>query len=295
MKKAVVYLFVFLFLAGLFQPDPLLAQRKEIIELQTSVRLLQEQVRELQRTLVERTTQLQTLVEQAVDAANRMRTTVADLERVVRESQANADARVDSLALQVQALRDSFDETSLRIAKLAEQLADARGVLQSVDARLTTAPPSVLPQQTLPGPAETPASAPAAPIPSADTLYAAGLRDFTTGKYDLARQQFADYLKFYGETPLAGNAQFYIGETYYQQKDYQRAISEYDIVLTRHPKSYKIAAAQLKKGYALIELNDRDAGIRSLRQLIREHPNSEEARLAQRRLERLGVRSPGDN
>ncbi len=290
MKKAVVYLVVFV--AGLLPPDPLLAQRKEIIELQTSVRLLQEQVRELQRTLVERTTQLQTLVEQAVDAANRMRTAVADLERVVRESQANADARVDSLALQVQALRDSFDETSLRIAKLAEQLADARGVLQSVDARLTATPPSVLPQQAAAAPVETPPVAPTAPIPSADTLYAAALRDFTTGKYDLARQQFADYLKFYGETPLAGNAQFYIGETYYQQKDYQRAISEYDVVLTRHPKSYKIAAAQLKKAYALIELNDRDAGIRSLRQVIREHPNSEEARLAQRRLERLGVRSP---
>jgi len=271
----------------LFTPLPAGAVAKEIIQLQRDVALLQQQLRDLQRSVDEKTAVLKTLVEQALDAVNRMNLTVNNLERAVRETQAGAEARVDSLGTQVAALRDSLDELRVRVAKLSEQMIEAQGVLRGVDARLASPPP----------PAEQASESPAAPaapaIPSADTLYDTALRDFTTGKYDLARQQFSDYLKHYGETQLAGNAQFYIGETYYQQKNYQQAIAEYDKVLTKYPKSYKLAAAQLKKGYALLELNDRTGGIRALRTVIRDYPNSEEARLARARLQRLGVPNSG--
>ena len=317
-KNTVRSLVVVLALWGLL---PALAQAqknkeimKEIIQLQTTVDHTQQQVRELQRGLVERTTVLTTLVEQAVDSVNRMSTTVASLERAVREGQANAEARVGSLGTEVQALRDSLDEMGVRVAKLSEQLAETRGVLQSLDARLTQTPTTATPgpaaptQQVgpatptqhegtpptsggTPPPVSTPSASP--PPPSAETLYATALRDLTTGKYDLARQQFADYLKYYGDTALAGNAQFYIGETYYQEKDYRQAVSEYDRVLTSYPTSYKMAAAQLKKGLALLELNDREAGIRALRGVIRRYPKSEEAQRAREHLQRLGVTTSG--
>lgn len=282
MKKVVV---VALLVGGwwLFACLPAGAVAKEIIQLQRDVALLQQQLRDLQRSVDEKNAVLKTLVEQALDAVNRMNLTVSNLERAVRETQAGSEARVDSLATQVAALRDSLNELGVRVAQLSQQMAEAQGVLQSVDARLVPPPPPA--EQ-----ASESASAPATPpVPSADTLYDTALRDFTTGKYDLARQQFSDYLKYYSDTQLAGNAQFYIGETYYQQKDYQRAVAEYDKVLTNYPKSYKLAAAQLKKGYALLELNDRAGGIRALRAVIRDHANSEEARLARARLRRLGV------
>ncbi len=286
MKKVVLVVTLMLGLR-LFTPLPAGAVAKEIIQLQRDVALLQQQLRDLQRSVDEKTAVLKTLVEQALDAVNRMNLTVNNLERAVRETQAGAEARVDSLGTQVAALRDSLDELRVRVAKLSEQMIEAQGVLRGVDARLASPPP----------PAEQASESPAAPaapaIPSADTLYDTALRDFTTGKYDLARQQFSDYLKHYGETQLAGNAQFYIGETYYQQKNYQQAIAEYDKVLTKYPKSYKLAAAQLKKGYALLELNDRTGGIRALRTVIRDYPNSEEARLARARLQRLGVPNSG--
>src|SRR5437660_504073 len=72
---------------------------------------------------------------------------------------------------------------------------------------------------------------PAGPAPSADTLYSNGLRDITSGKYDLARSEFRDYLKYYGETDLASNAQFYLGEIAYSQKQFDVAVSEYEKVL----------------------------------------------------------------
>src|SRR6267143_5339558 len=100
------------------------------------------------------------------------------------------------------------------------------------------------------------------PAPSADTLYSNGLRDITSGKYDLARQEFQDYLKHYGDTDLASNAQFFLGEIAYKQKQYDQAVSEYDKVLSTYPKSFKVVPAHLRKGMALIELGQKTQGVR---------------------------------
>ena len=68
----------------------------------------------------------------------------------------------------------------------------------------------------------------------------------------------------------------------------QRAIAEYDKVLRDHPDSNKVAASLLKKGYAQLELNQRDEGIRTLRGLVEKYPRSDEAEWARRRLKSLG-------
>lgn len=125
--------------------------------------------------------------------------------------------------------------------------------------------------------------------PSADTLYSNGLRDITSGKYDLARQEFLDYLKYYGETDLASNAQFYLGEIAYSQKNYDQAVAEFDKVLSNYPKSFKLAPAHLKKGMALIELGQKTAGVRELRDVVKRFPGTEEERRARAKLKELGV------
>jgi tol-pal system protein YbgF len=132
-------------------------------------------------------------------------------------------------------------------------------------------------------------SSPAGPAPSADNLYSNGLRDITSGKYDLARQEFQDYLKYYGDTDLASNAQFYLGEIAYQQKNYEQAVSEYDRVLTNYPKSFKLVTARYKKGIALIDLGQKTAGVRELREVVKRYPGTEEERRARARLKELGV------
>ena len=66
---------------------------------------------------------------------------------------------------------------------------------------------------------------------------------------------------------------------------------DYDKVLEQYPGGNKAAAAQLKKGYALLELGQRDAGVRELNSLIARYPRSIEASQARDRLRRLGVTS----
>ena len=96
-------------------------------------------------------------------------------------------------------------------------------------------------------------------------------------------------LKVLLNTDLAGNAQFYLADIEYRQGNFEAAAKDYDKVLEQYPGGSKAAAAQLKKGYALLELGQRDAGVRELNSLIARYPRSIEASQARDRLNRLGV------
>ena len=211
---------------------------------------------------------------------------------------ANSGARLDTMSTQVQGLSDNLEEIKSRLGKLNQQLVDLQNTVQSLDAKIsgggTAAPAAGGSSGTAPSPAggslpPTGAASGGGPAPSADTLYSNGLRDITSGKYDLARQEFLDYLKYYGDTDLASNAQFFLGEIAYKQKQYEQAVSEYDKVLSTYPKSFKVVPAHLRKGMALIELGQKTQGVRELRDVIKRYPNTEEDRLARAKLKELGV------
>jgi len=142
-----------------------------------------------------------------------------------------------------------------------------------------------LPAGQTPGNPQQPPQSFQAPPP--DVLYNNGLRDYNGGKFDLAGQEFAQYMKFYPTTDLAGNAQFYLAEIEYRAGNYPAAIDDYNKVLDQYPDGNKSPAAQLKKGFALLELGQRDAGTKELNKLIARYPRSIEAAQARDRLQRL--------
>ena len=120
-------------------------------------------------------------------------------------------------------------------------------------------------------------------------MYQNALRDFTTGKYDLARQEFGDYVLKFPSTDLASNAQFYLGEISYAQGDFKDAVAQYNLVLANYPQSYKLGAALLKKGFAELELGMKATGTKDLREVERRFPSSDEARRAQAKLREIGA------
>ena len=271
-------------LAGsLLGPSPAQAVAREIIELQRDVTTLLQGQKDLATSVTQDHTVLRTLLEQSNDNVGRLNTTMGSLQKSVQDVQANSGARLDTMSTQVQGLSDNLEEIKSRLGKLNQQLTDVQNSVQSLDAKVSGSAPAV-------SGAAAPGAAPAiSPAPSADTLYSNGLRDITSGKYDLARQEFLDYLKFYSDTDLASNAQFYLGEIAFAQKNYDQSVAEYDKVLINYPKSFKLAPAHLKKGLALIELGRKSAGTRELREVVRRFPGTEEERRARARLKELGV------
>ena len=281
---------------SLIGPRPVLAVAREIIELQRDVTALLQGQKDLQTQMTQDHTVQKTLIEQSSDNVNKLNGTMASLQKSVQDVQANSGTRLDTMSTQVQGLSDNLEEIKSRLGKLNQQLVDLQNSVQSIDARLSGGAPSLQPGAS-PAPAgpSGSASAPASrgadsgPAPSADTLYSNGLRDITSGKYDLARSEFQDYLHYYGDTDLASNAQFYLGEIAYSQKNYEVAVSEYDKVLNNYPKSFKLAPARLKKGMALIELGQKNAGVKELREVVKRYPGTEEERRARARLKDMGV------
>jgi tol-pal system protein YbgF len=274
---------------ALLGPAPAGAVAREIIELQTGVSQLIQGQQALQTAVTQNNAVQKTLIEQSLDSANKLNVTMAALQKSMQDFSANSGARLDTTGTQVQGLSDNVADLQARLGKLDQKLTDVQNTLQSVDSKLATPPPP--PSQPAPGAMAAPAPAASAPAPppSADVLYSNGLRDINGKHYDLAQQEFQDYLKYYGDTDLASNAQFYLGEIAFMQSLFPQALDAYNRVIDNYPKSFKTASARMRKGFCLAELGQKAAAIRELRTVVRQFPGTDEAKRSAAKLKELGA------
>lgn len=107
------------------------------------------------------------------------------------------------------------------------------------------------------------------------------------GDLDGSRRKFEAFLKQYPNTELSDNAQFWIGETYYLKKDYERAILEYEKAMVKYPEGDKIPSALFKQALAFLELGDRTNARNLLRRVIEKYPQSDQAEIARKKLETI--------
>src|SRR6266576_2849443 len=251
---------------------------REIVQLQTQVQALQDQMTHMQQSFDERMGVMKNLVEQSSDSMNKVAASLTDLQSTLQKQQTDSGTHVDQLSGQIQALNDTLDELKARLAKVSKQLEDMQAAQQNVAAQQS--------QQTQQQQQQ-------AQAPPPDVLYNNALRDYNAAKNDLAAQEFADYIKYYPNTDLTGNSYFYLADLEFRQGNYQQAVKDYDQVLQNFPTGNKAPAAQLKKGFALLELGQKDSGIAELRRLIQRYPRSNEALQARDWLRKLGVPASG--
>ena len=251
---------------------------KDMVQLQTQVQQLQEQMTAMQRSFDERMGVMKNLVEQDTDAVNKVANALNALQTTLQKQQNEGGSKTDQLSGQIQALNDTMDEIKVRLAKVTKQLEDMQAAQQSLGAQQAQQQAAQKAQQDAPPP---------------DVLYNNALRDYNGGKNDLALQECSDYIKYYPNTDLTGNCYFYLGEIQFRQGNYQQASQSYDQVLQNFPSGNKAASAQLKKGFALVELGKQDEGVSELRKLIQRYPHSPEALQARERLRKLGVATTG--
>ena len=251
---------------------PAWSVNKEMVQLQASVDDLKAQMTQMSQSFNERMGVMKNLIDQNTDTMNKVGTAINNLQGLIQKQQGDSASHGDQLSGQIQALNDSIDELKARLAKVSKQLEDLQSAQQSIAAQQA--------QQTQ-----------QASAPPPDVLYNNALRDFNAAKNDLAVQEFKDYIKYYPNTDLAGNAYYYLADIEFRQGNFQQAAKDYDEVLQNFPSGNKAAASQLKKGFSLIELGQKDDGVNELRHVIQRYPRSPEATQAQDRLRKLGVAS----
>jgi len=116
-------------------------------------------------------------------------------------------------------------------------------------------------------------------------LYAKAKQDFDAGELETARTGFQDFLKRFPKSAITDSAQFWLGEIFYRQKWYEKAILEYQKVIENYPKGNKVQAALLKQGFSFFNLGDKSNGRLILKELIKKYPSSNEAKIAKQKLE----------
>ena len=132
------------------------------------------------------------------------------------------------------------------------------------------------------------AGAAAAVKPASDQgLYTDAKRAFDDGRLDAARKGFRQLITTYPKSPQADNAQFWIGETYYREKWYEKAILEYQKVIEKYPSGNKVPAALLKQGLSFINIGETNNARLVLKELVAKHPSTNEATIAKDKLKSL--------
>jgi len=119
-------------------------------------------------------------------------------------------------------------------------------------------------------------------------LYKRSLEALRSGRHVEAAAGFREFVKAHPNHDFADNAQYWLGECYYDQKDYPMAMREFRRVVEKYPTGNKVPDALLKVGFAHLALGSTEAGRQTLEQVVRSYPRHEAASLATAKLAELG-------
>ncbi len=288
------------FLVLLMTVPALYGQKEEqFAEMQRDIASMQDDIKAIQSAQTEKFTTLQTLIQQALDSANRANTQMAvmsdkqqsalkDLQNSATVPIATLNSRLDQMAQSFQELKETILDMNSRISKMDAKIQDLQKQIQ-IGANPAPAPGATA---APPGPGGMASSGSSAGCPAtlqADTTYSNARRDYTAGSYDLAMQEFSDYVRCFPNTQFAPNAQFYIGDIFYKKGDYDTAVKAFDAVITQFPENNKTADSRYMKGNSLMKLGQRDAAAKEFRLVVSKYPDSDAATQAKARLRELGL------
>jgi TolA-binding protein len=287
MRKTVFALATLLLTNGAF------AASREQQEMQRDIAQLQDQVRTLQSGFDQKMAALQTLVQQALDAGNRANTGVSVLsssvtqaiDRQLRESLgpvAGVSSKVENLNNDMAEVKSNLSDVNSQLNKVRQQLTDLNNAVRVIQAP-PPAPPAANAAQGQINP----------PVP-ATKLFSDALGDYSSGKADLAVEEFSQFLKSYPDDPNASTALRYIGQTHMAQQKYDEAVVDFDTILERYPEGKDTRQAWFEKGMALKAGGHRADALKTFKDLVAKYKNSEEAKLAADEIQALGasVRPP---
>ncbi|TLY75218.1 MAG: tol-pal system protein YbgF [Gammaproteobacteria bacterium] len=223
---------------------------------------------------------------------------ITRIERIVA-NQVELAQRLDEVQSTVRQLRGRLEELEHGNEALAKQQRDLYADLDKRLAAASGAAPAgaaaggpvgeaaAVGASTTPGSAAPGAAAGSTASSVEQAVYTQAFDALRAGSYSVAITGFKDFLGTYPASPLAENAQYWLGEAYYVNHDYEAAAGAFRAVLKKWPDSRKAPDALLKLGYTQYALKQYSAARATLSEVTRKYPGSDSAKLAADRLRRV--------
>ena len=260
-------------------------QKKELIQLQRDMALLQDTLRQMEGRSSERLAGLEALIKQSTEKQDKLATGQAVIERslaalddALTEPQRSTSAKVDSLTEQFGALRATVEEMGASVEHLQADVRD-------IKTHLTTLPAPIEGEEGSEGEASA--------VQASEAIFQGGMGDYLRGNLENARGQFMDYLALYPTHAKAGEAQYYLAETYYSAADYEEAARQFDQVYKRYPLSPSAPDSLYKKGLSLQKMRNRqEETVKAFESTIERFPDSNASRLSRAELNSINSSKP---
>ena len=252
------------------------AANKEHLQMMAEIRMLQEQTALLRAQLTALNETLRALGTKLDEQAG-----------VSRKALADQKLSIDTIGDDVRVVREKVDDNNVRVSSLSQELDAIRAAIAqaaqppAADAANPAGPPPPAAGQAAQSPAQSP-----------QRLYDSAWADYVASQYNLAITGFENYISKFPRSEQAGDAQYFIGECYYQQGMFKEAASAYDRGITTYPNSQKVPDMYFKRGMAFNALGLVDRARESWEYAVKTFPNSEAGRLARQRLDQIIRKAP---
>ncbi|GAC1459158.1 MAG: tol-pal system protein YbgF [Steroidobacteraceae bacterium] len=217
------------------------------------------------------------------------------LERIAG-SQVELAQRLDQVQASQRELRGRIEELEHSHDALVKQQRDLYGDLNKRLAGGGAAAPGGGAAGAAPAPpaaGDAAAEGSAAPSSVEQAVYNQAFDALKAGSYSVAITGFKDFMAHYPASPLAENAQYWLGEAYYVNHDYDPAATAFRTVLKKWPNSRKAPDALLKLGFTQYAQAQYPAARATLTEVTHRFPGSEAAKLATERLRKIPAQPAG--
>jgi tol-pal system protein YbgF len=181
-------------------------------------------------------------------------------------------AAVDKQEQTIQSLSSQIAELDNRLQLQAEALEQLRQASRQTEA-------AARPELTTPVTGGVAAALPGDGSPTEIFLQAFG--DYASGRYQAAVRGFATFLKRFPNNSYASNAQFWLGDCYFNQQQYPQSIQEFERVLKDYPDAPKSPDALLKIAIAQLQLGATSEARQAVETLSRRYPKNPATQKAQ--------------
>ncbi len=227
---------------------------------------LQSDIEERNQELRKQSAGLRAILEEMNEDLRILSGRLEEMEYSLKQQQKNSADLEQRRDEKLDRLSERFDENSDRLGRVEQYLN-----LESTKKSVAAVAPGIPTKKRV----------------SEDDIYRSAKQAFDQGDFEAARQGFQEFIKQYPYSNNADNAQFWIGEIYYREKWYEKAILEYQRVIEKYPKGNKAPAALLKQGLAFSNIGDAANAKLILEEVSRNYPKSNEAKVAAEKLKTM--------